>query len=341
MTTTAPTRALTATVLDPRRDPEPPGWEGFRVRHGLPAPWDYRLLGIESAHSPSPILLTLLHSGGELVAAFGCMVVRPVRLGPTLADTQFPWLSGVPSWVFDDGLDAADRLAARRVYERAITRRLGAFCAGVVYRNVAPDGVGLLAGRGRLAKETLGTSVLDNTFPDFEGWLRGLTKSRRSSVRGQIKKVAADPDLVARTEGERDDLDGEVLADLLRRHRARLGEPRFDWRGGVSGAYLHELVRRSDVATTTYHDTAGTLLAFATALDSPSLVFHQHWAALPPEEGGRKHLYYEGFTRVVRYALERGRPAVTAGRGMAEVKAQLGFTYRPLHTVAAPRPVCR
>lgn len=338
---TATTTAFEVAVLDPRRDPEPADWAAFTARHGLPAPWDYRLLGVESAASPSPNLLTLLRSGGRLVGAVGALAVRPIRGGPSFADTQMSWLSGVPSWIFDGDLDAADRLAARSVYERAVRRRMGALCAGVVYRNITTGDLPFARGRGRVVKEVMGTSVMENAFPDFDGWLASLTKSRRSSVRGQIKKIANDPDLVVRSERARTDLDGAALAALLRRHRGRFGRNPFDWRGQISAAYLDLLVRRDDVITTTYHDAAGRLLAFATMLDSPGLVYHQHWAALTPEEGGRKHLYYEAFTRVVRYTIEHGRPAVSAGRGLSDAKVPLGFTLRPIHTAAAPWPVCR
>jgi hypothetical protein len=341
-------------VLDPRTDPEPEGWAGFLVAQQAPVTWDYELLRVESRFSRSPNLLTVISEGGEPVAAVLAMLCHPAaaserpgpvgglaRLAPRWLEVQHAWLSGYPPWLFADGLEAADRREIMRRFERAACRFAGPGCLGVVYRTVPPDSLDLVSGRGRQVRDTMPTSVLENSFVDVEGWLASLRRSRRLSLRGQVKKIAADPDVLVRTEAARADLDATELATLLREHRARMGPVKFDRRGPVTAEYLGELVRRPDVLTTTYHDASGRLLAFTNVLDHPVTPLHQHWAALGPGEGRPKHLYFDVVVRNVRYMIEGNRKSLSMGRGLTELKATLGFQPVPLLGVIVPRPVAR
>ncbi|MCP2169516.1 GNAT family N-acetyltransferase [Goodfellowiella coeruleoviolacea] len=345
---------LTVTVHDPRVDPEPEGWPEFRAAQRLPVPWDYGLMGVESAAARSPNLLAVVRRGARVVTAVAATIARPglgrpdapgpvggpARWGPRWVEVHQPWLSGFPGWACAEDLAPAARRQALRAAERAVCRFVGVGCLGVLYRYVPPADAPLLAGAGRLVRPAAGTAVLDNAFGSVAEWISSLSRGRRHSIRGQIRKIAADPDLVVRFAPERDDLSGAELAGLLRRHRAKFGRVRFDWRSPVCPDYLHALVRRPDVVTGTYHDRAGRLLAFTVILDHPETPLHQHWAALAPHEGGRQHLYFDAFARVVGHMVEHGRRSVSSGRGLGEVKASLGFTLRPLCVVAAPRPVC-
>jgi len=339
-------------VHDPRVDPEPDGWAAFRAAHRPHAVWDYALMGVESLAARSPGLLAVARRGGEVVAAVSVTVGSPrgtvpgpvgglARWGPRWVEVHQPWLSGFPGWVFADSLPAAARRDVLRAVERAVCRFVGPGCLGVLYRYVPAEDEHLVAGTGRVVRPAMGASVLDNAFADVEGWIRSLARSRRHSIRGQIRKVAAADDLARRFAPGRDDLDGAELAGLLHRHRAKFGDVPFDWRSPVSARYLDALVRRPDVVTGTYHDRAGRLLAFTTILDHPVVPLHQHWAALGPDEGGRRHLYFDAFAEVVRHMIDRGAAAVSSGRGLGEVKESLGFTVRPRRVAVAPRPVCR
>jgi hypothetical protein len=338
-------------VLDPRVDPEPADWAAFRTAEQLPVPWDYGLLGIESQGSPSPNLLTVVREGGELVGAVMTMVCRPSRgkrpgpvggvakLGPRWLEVQHPWLSGYPAWAFAERLDAVARKEVLRAFERAVCRYAGLGCLGVVYRVVTPETVPLVSGRGRKVVDAVPTMVLRNDFGSLDDWYASLTRSRRSSIRGQVKKVAADPGVVVRGDFARNDLDAEELAGLLLAHRARMGTVKFDSRGPVREEYLDALVRRPDVLTTTYHDDSGRLLAFTTLLDHPVIPLHQHWAARPVDEGRPKHLYFDVNVRLIRHMIEGNRKSLSLGRGLGEVKSSLGFAPQPLLAVVVPRPV--
>ncbi|AUI57178.1 GNAT family N-acetyltransferase [Amycolatopsis sp. BJA-103] len=340
-------------VLDPRTDAEPEGWAAFLTAQQVPVPWDYHLLRVESHFSRSPNLLTVISDGGDIVAAVLAMLCAPVspdrpgavrgvaRLGTRWLEVQHAWLSGYPPWLFADEVDAADRREIMRRFERAVCRFTGPGCLGVVYRTVEPEALDMLSGRGRPVRETMPTSVLENGFVDVEGWLASLRRSRRLSLRGQVKKVAADPGLVVRAEAARTDLDALELATLLRGHRGRMGPVKFDWRGPVTAEYFAELVRRPDVITSTYHGADGKLLAFGIVLDHPVAPLHQHWAAVAPEEGRPKHLYFDAVVRNVRSMIEGNRKSLSMGRGLTDLKATLGFRPVPLLGVIVPRPVTR
>ncbi|MFJ8917137.1 GNAT family N-acetyltransferase [Amycolatopsis sp. NPDC102389] len=340
-------------VLDPRTDPEPEGWAAFLAAQQAPVPWDYGLLRVESRFSRSPNVLTVIREGGEIVAAVLAMLCAPLasdrpgavrgpaRLAPRWAEVQHAWLSGYPPWLFADAVDAADRREIMRRFERAVCRFTGPGCLGVFYRTVEAESLGMLSGRGRRVCDTMPTSVLENRFVDVEGWLASLRRSRRLSLRGQSRKIAADPDVIVRTEAARTDLDALELAILLREHRRRMGPVKFDLRGPVTAEYLAELLRRPDVITSTYHDADGRLLAFSTVLDHPVAPLHQHWAAVAPEEGRPKHLYFDVVIRNVRYMIEGNRKSLSMGRGLTDLKASLGFQPVPLLGVIVPRPVTR
>jgi len=343
--------SIAVEVLDPRCDPEAVDWPDFMRAEQLHVPWDYGLMGIESRHSGNPTLLALARRDGRIVAAFAVTVCRrgaalrssgPVggraRWLPRWVEVHQPWLSGLPGWVFAEGHDPSSRRPVTRAVERALCRVVGAGCLGLFYRSVPSTDESFTARRAVLVRDAVGgTAVLDNAFSTMEDWIRSLSRGRRQAIRGQLRTVAADPDLLVRFEPARDDLDGKQLAGLLNGHRARLGRPKFDHRSPVSAEYLDALVRRPEVHTLTYHDRSGTLLAFATMIDHPVAALYQHWAALTKAEGGRQHLYFDSYARLVRHMVDHDRRSLSAGRGLAELKASLGFAERPLRVMLVPR----
>lgn len=327
-------------VHDPRHDAEPAGWAEFRRAARLHAPWEYALLGVESRHAQHSAALAVARVDGRIVGAMLATVVRG-PLGVRLLEIHNPWLSGFPGWAFLDHVEHQTRARLVRRLERRLCRFAGPRCAGLLYRYLPADAVTLVSGLGRVVREATGTSVLENRFASVDDWITSLARSRRHSVRGQVRKIDRDPGVVVRLAAARDDLDGVVLAELVNRHRARLGRPKFDSRGPVSARYLHELVRRDDVYTLTYHDDQGRLLAFADLLDHAELPLYQHWAARSRQEGGRQHLYFDSYARLMEHVVAAQRKGLSAGRGRLDLKRSLGLETRPLWAAAVPRPVAR
>jgi hypothetical protein len=182
--------------------------------------------------------------------------------------------------------------------------------------------------------------VLENRFASEEDWLGTLPSARRSGLRRRRRRIAEDPGLVVRGGPGRDDVDGAEVAALIKAHRERYGKLKLDTRTMPSAGFLHSYVRRPDIHTLTYRDTDGRLLAVNTLLDHPDSPSLQHWAALPLDERGRgSGLYFDSYVRGVRFMTQRGAKELSAGRGMGELKQELGFLPRALYAAAAPRPV--
>lgn len=344
---------ISVQIVDPRRDPEPPGWTEFRRSQPLYPVWDYTVLGIEAWMSRNPALLVILRDASGIIAAMSAMVcqwrrepayARPrtagaVRMAPRWVEMYQPWLSE-PAFALGAGLDGAARREAIRRMERALRRWVGPGLVGMLYRNVPAADLSAVTGPGRFTREvTPPSTLLDNQWRSSDEWLSSLSRNRRKSVRQVDRHVADDPTLVVRGGAGRSDLDGAALAAMVRDHRARYRKEPFEPRTPIAGAYLDALVRRDDVHTLTYSDADGRLLAFCTMLDHPKVPAAFLWASRTRAEGGRPHLYFDCQARAIRFVIANGRVGLTAGRGRWEEKSTLGFRASPRWLVAVPRPL--
>jgi len=327
-------------LLDPRVDPEPAGWADFLARERLWAPWDYGLMRLEACAAANPTVLVVAREHGEPVAACAMMMRRP-RFGPRFAEVWHPWLSGEPGFYFAGQVTPADRPDVLRSMERAARRFLGVGCVGLVYRNVPPKDLDVVDGRARVRRDAVGTTLLDNSFRCFDDYLATLKGKRRRELRRQRRLIDEDRDLEVRSGTARTDLDPVELAELLSAHRAKYRVFKFDVRTPVVASYLAELIARKDVFTVSYHDGAGRLVAYNNALDHPGRMCTQHWAVRPLETGGRKHLYFDATSRMVERMIDQSSASLSMGRGLNELKGELGFTEQPLYAVIVPRPVAR
>uniref|UniRef100_UPI000A5AA11D hypothetical protein n=1 Tax=Actinomadura hibisca TaxID=68565 RepID=UPI000A5AA11D len=214
-------------------------------------------------------------------------------------------------------------------------------CAGVVYRHVPGTGLPLVARPGALVRPSAEAAVL-RVPGSADEWLRSLRKGRRTDLRRQVRLVDADADLRVEIGEARTDLDPERLAALHHAHSGRRAS-RLDPRAPLPPAYFAALARRKDVVIVSYHDTSGAgadrLLAFGVLVDHPTAPKSTAWASLPPEEGGRKHLYFDHFVRLMRHVTRHEGADFGAGQGLFEVKRTLGFAPLPMHTVLVPRGV--
>lgn len=331
-------------LFDARCAPEPPGYREFHRSEGLTAAWSYDVLRALSGSTWAPLLVALLRDGsrvcGVVCAGYfglrrrGCP--RP-RREPLLLDARVPGYAHCPGWHFASWVPAQRRRELLRAYEREAVRWLGWGCAGVAYRGVRVHDLPLIARRGAISQSADTLGVMPITWSSVDEWMRSLRKSRRTDLRRQSRIVAASADLRVDFDAGRTDLDSTVVARLHHAHVERL-RARLDPRAPLPASYFAALFARKDVITLSYRDRTGRLLAFGALLDHPVRPKIGTWAALRPEEGGRKHLYFDHYVRLIRYVIEAGgRTELSAGQANFEVKQSLGFQPVPMHRVAVPR----
>ncbi|WP_051468107.1 hypothetical protein [Actinomadura oligospora] len=341
-------------LFDPRRDQHPPGWADFRAAEGLNAVWSQDVLrGLADGMRTPPLLAVCSDEQG--VAGAVCGVYLGFRKGrprpwlePLILDLRLPGQSG-PPWHFAERVPADARRALLRRVERLATRRLGPGCLGVVYRPMSDDHLRLVARRGTFTLASTEGAEMPLGFGSVDEWLRSLSKSRRTDLRRQVRMIDAAEDLEVEVGVRRTDLDTGEMARMHAAHTGRLAR-RFDVRAPLPVEYFRALCGRDDVALVSYREKpSGRLLAWGTLLFARTTPSLGAWAALDPEEGGRKHLYFDHYVRLMGLALESagdgpgevggGVPTLTGGQGMAEIKKSLGFTPVPMHTLVVPRPL--
>jgi uncharacterized protein len=329
----------TIELFDPRVDPEPPEWAAYQRTHGLSPQWTYELVGAASREARSPSVLAMLREDAEVTGVFSAVVsgAVPLRRRPGaypragIVDVRLPG-SRNTAWHLAD--PAPERF---RAFERAAYRRFGPGIRGVLYRAVPDDQVDAVGGRGRVVRPSTPATRMELPWASLDEWLATRSRSRRQDLRRITRKLRKDPDLRIEFGFRRTDLDPAEVTRLVRRHQKRLaGRFGARWQQ-LAVPYVARLLDRDDVGLATYHDANGRLLAFGMLLDNGDWPVIHWWAALAPEEGGRLNLYFDHYVRFLEWCIANGRRGVDGGRGLANVKASLGFEPVGMHLVAAPR----
>ena len=337
--------AVQIDVLDPRQHSEPPYWEALRIRAGLRADWSYELLRIAAWCSPVPLLLTVLRDSAEAVGLIcASWTGVPAHHGKYVAPRGRPWLgalyvespgtSAVPGWWFAERLSLTERTELCWDYLHGMRRELGPRCRGVVWRHAAAADLPVLRGKRRgLLRSTSSIAVLPLAWPTPEQWLASLSRSRRNDLRRQRRHVDADPDLSVCV-GPGGDLDPGQVARLLRANEAKYA----DRHAGlpITTSMVTALLGRDDVVTVRYIDHAGRLLGFGAVLDHPTAPVSRHWAGVAVEHGGRRHLYFDMYLRVIEWAMQTGRKEINFGRAKLDIKRDLGCELQSRYSVAVP-----
>lgn len=332
-------------VLDPRRDAEPAYWTSLRAKAGLRADWSWEVLTAQAwaARTAQPVTV-LLEAGeprGVVSSAWVTGRTRRHRFaGPRVhgrfggLDVRAPGAGAMPGWWFDgeDGDGGVGRLLESFV--PAIRAELGLGLRGMLVRQVGESGVDSVRGGLRMVRRTEDVAVLDVTpFSGREDWMYSLARKRKQNLRKIFRTFEADSSLAVRiVPGV--EADPVEIAELLRYNETKHHDVPIVPLPAFVG-YLSALLRQPDVHVIEYRETTtGRALAVATLFDHPTSPIARHWAALPPEAGGRPNLYFHFYGETVRWAVEAGRPEVVFGKKMAEMKATLGARLVPQYAAA-------
>jgi hypothetical protein len=327
-----------AEIFTPGSGQVPDPWDAFVRDRRACVLWEADLLEAAGWGSRRPLFGGLVRDAGEPVAAFcGRLGVRPVaqRFRP-------PGRAAVPGWfqvhlpnsfspgrLYAPGLDAAGRRAATRAFERAVRRRLGARCLGIVHLDVEAPEFAHLDGPLRLKRATAPNAVLSNGWESTDAYFAGLPRGRRRRLSALHERIGADPDLVVETAVPAiDPVHASRLDQLTRmKHTSRPG--------GVVPllpAYFDRLNRCPGASYFAHREkSSGRPVSFDLVLDVPG-----GWATTVTGSDGGRDLYLDLYLREIDRMIATGVPAVELGPGMLQLKESFGARAVPRHAVAVP-----
>ncbi|WP_145926772.1 GNAT family N-acetyltransferase [Amycolatopsis orientalis] len=332
-------------VLDPRRDPEPAYWGALRAKAGLRADWSWEVLTTQawSARTAQPIAVLLENGvpGGVVSSAWVTGLTRRHRFARPSGrgrlgglDIRAPGSGAIPGWWFDAEDDDGGVARLLESFVPAMRAELGFGLRGLLIRQVGESGVDSVRGRLKMVRRTEDIAVLDvSPFTCRDDWMYSLARKRKQNLRKIFRTFDADPSVEVRIRPGAE-ADPVEVAELLRYNETKHHDVPIVPLPAFVG-YVSALLRQPDVHVVEYRETTtGRALAVATVLDHPTLPIARHWAALPPELGGRPNLYFHFYGEAVRWAVEAGRPEVVFGKKMSEMKASLGARLVPQYAAA-------
>jgi len=235
--------------------------------------------------------------------------------------------------VLDPGLDDAAKAEVLRVFERAVTARLGPRCLGVAYRQVGPDEVGVFRRRGRLVLRGTPQTVVHNRWSTYADYLAALPRPARRKLAAVRRLVGSDPDLVAAVEPAIPAVEASLLAAQVRLRYAPAGTVPPP----IPVPFFDRLAGRPGVSYFTYRDGAGRLLAYSLLLDDGVDLTSLVWGARDRLDGGRPNLYLDHYLRQIEHLIQHGRRRLAMGKTLDEVKQRFGGTRREMYAAAALR----
>jgi hypothetical protein len=327
-------------LFDPGAEEVPPAWDEFTATHRRGAGWDRSALVALAAGTRGPRPWLCLVRDGELPVALFVGRLEGARLGRRVLGGWFAcklWpLASTPGFAFAAGLDAAGRRAAVAAFERALFRRLGPACAGVLYRAVDDASLPAFGSRSRLLLPAPPSLVVENRWGSLQEYFSDMPRHRRHRLRGLLRSLERDPGLRIQIAGN-SVLGAEAsrLSHLtLRRHWHAW---RVSRRRPIPAGWFDHVAGRDGVRFHSYRDPAGRLLAFGLNLDDGAWVRAGIWGSLDPHTEGRKHLYFDYHLRTIAHAIEHGRAGVRLGNGMEEAKRRFGAIPLTTFMLASPR----
>lgn len=337
--------ALTATVVDPLREPPPAGWDAFVAAHDLMPLWRADLLRTAAGCSQTPSTMVMVTEGGgdRPVAIFHARhlgptdptrFTRPGRMPvPTMTECRTTPVAMGAGLAFAADADPATRAEAVRVFERAVRRRTGVGGLALAYRELPPDLLALVP-TGRRVRMRLGpTMVLENRWSDLDDYLADLPGKWRSQLKKIRQNVATDPDLRVDLVDTIGADEAGWLAELVRRRHTWRALPRPPLPAG----YFARFAALPGSRFLTYRDGSGRLLGFSALLRYAGESVLVWWGSRDDIDGARPDLYFDQYLRLVDLMIAQGDRRLVLGKGMEQIKSRYGAHPAPLWAVVGWR----
>jgi hypothetical protein len=272
-----------------------------------------------------------LHGLGRRRALLGIADVECVGAG---ALPGFVLADGLPGTLHPDGQPSPALLAAAlRAFEFALRREFGHRVPAVAYRQVYARELPVMLGGATVVREGMPVTVLRNRFDSYDGYLRSLRTSRRTDQRRLVRRIDADPEVTVHF-----GTPGDVALDVATFQRLsyeaahRNHTHRWPALRTWSPELFAALIALPDTNVFTYTDPAGRLIAASATFDHRVAPLAGPWGALPLAER-RSGLWFDHMARLIRWAVDGGRPLLLSGKGIAHAKQALGFAVEQQWTV--------
>lgn len=329
---------LQVTLLNPRHDAPPPSWDAFVTNGRLASNWYWYVVKALALGGRGEYRAALITDGDTVVglAAF-------LRRAGGLIQVQAPGTSSLPGITMAgdrDGelgsgpIDIALGTAIVQALESAI-RRHHRGKVMVWYRQVYGNLLPVLMDRAAISAPGHPVAWFHNTFDDYDGYLAALSTSRRNDQRRLVRRMDEDPEMTV-TWGpgaSAPDLNLDRLHTLIActvdRHRTRWMLPARSLSQEVVEAVIvgpHSMVVR-------YHRN-GTLIGAGLTVDHPTVPVASAWGALDPKDGGRKDLWFDQTSRVMKWVIGSGRQGIVGGKGLVDLKVRVGYRAVPQWSIA-------
>jgi hypothetical protein len=321
-------------LCDTSAEEAPRGWSDGIHNAGLHQAWNWSIVRARSLGRGRMLAGTF--RDGDRVIGLGAARLHGLGRLPGVVDVDCPGTSSlpgialpgaVPATLHPDGTDPDLLAAALHAFESALRRECGRWLQAIVYRQVYRAELPVvLLGATTVAREGAPIAVLRSGFADHDAYLRTLRKSRRVDQRRLVRLIDADPETsVWLGPAPAANLDVDTmfrlsLATARRNHHQRWPPLRY-WRREMFAAVL--ALPHVDVIQ--YTDPQGGLIAASLMFDHPTAPVLGPWGARPLGPDRRSGLWFDHLDRLIRRAVEAGRPLVIGGKGQADMKASLGF----------------
>lgn len=332
--------SLAVQILDPRHDEAPADWPA--LTDGKPVTWRYELLRAFAWAGQAPLLLAVVRDGAapRAVLSVSLRGFPPARgryadagRPAGIIDVHAPGSRSQKGWWFVGDPAPAEREELLRCAVRGLRRALGPGWRALMWREVSygerPPGT------LRVSLPTSPLARLATPWPELSGWYATLPAGRGGTLRSQARKLAADRRLSVATGPAKGLVSGlEAVAlrarnDVKYRNRLLPAAP-------LPLAYVEAMVTADEVTAITYRDQDDRLLGLCLILDDSRWPIFHSWGALPVEAGGRRHLYFDAYVRMVEWAIETGRAGLVLGKGQRDVKRELGAELVGSSVVVVP-----